>query len=116
WEDEEWRNKFRVQPVQTWLAAEALVLLWIPTPLLGAGLVQLADWGFDYAGMLAWKKCKDDLEDPSLYGECEFMLLGKVGFVKPSSLLRQNLYEAAAGLGKYKPQGFRRILHSAGFL
>lgn len=116
WEDEEWRNKFRIQPVQTWLAAEALVLLWIPMPLLGTGLVLLADWGFDYAGTLAWKMSKDDLESPSLYGQCEFVLVGKIGCVKPPSLLRHNHYEAAGSGGNYKPQGFRRLLYGAGFL
>jgi len=114
WEDKEYQKKLRELPVQSWMAPEALLLLWIPASLLGTGLILLGHWGFDQAGMLAWRKLKDDLEEPSLYGECEFMLIGKAGEVKPSGLLRHNLYGAAASLGDYKPQGFRRIFGHAG--
>lgn len=116
WEDHTWtQEKIREMPVQKWAASEALLLLWIPMSQLPPGLILLGQWGFAYAGILVWRKLKDDLEDPSLYGEGEFMLLGKMGDVKPSGLLRQNVYEAGAGRGPYKPRGFRRIFEYAGY-
>jgi N6-adenosine-specific RNA methylase IME4 len=92
WDDKDWtQTKIKEMPVQTWTAPEALVPLWIPMSLLPSGLILLSLWGFDYAGMLVWRKLKDDLEDTSLYGECEFMLVGKIGQAKLSTLLLQNV-------------------------
>jgi len=96
------------------LAPEALVLLWTPMSLLTSGLVLLGLWGFEYRGIIAWKKPKDELEDFGMYGQCEFALVGTCGSVRPTLLLQQNLCEAKESAGVYKPQGFRKLLGVVG--
>lgn len=114
WDDAAMREEAKKISIWPALAPEALVLLWTPMSLLTSGLILLGLWGFEYRGIIAWKKPKDELEDPGMYGQCEFALAGVCGGVNPSLLLQQNLCEARASLGGYKPQGFRKMLGVVG--
>jgi hypothetical protein len=117
WQDKDYpQSQIREMAIQKIIAPEALMLMWAPSQLVPSVLIMLGHWGFEFAGMLAWKKFKDEIEQPSMYGECEFMLVGKIGDVKPTMLLRENLFEVGASPGGYKPQGFRRILGHAALM
>lgn len=115
WEEQSWSlDSTRDAPIKNWSAQDALLLLWVPNALLPDGLLMVRDWGFDYVGLLTWRKPKDEVNNFLPCCECEYMLICKGGIANASHLLRNMLYEGPADAGGYKPQGFRKILAGAG--
>ena len=115
WEGKNWSlERVRDLPVEKRVAADALLLLWAPAALLPDLLVVLKKWGFAYAGLLTWKKPVDDGYWHRAH--CEYMLVGKRGTVKNAYLLQHTLYEGALSDGDYKPDAFRVLLLTAGFI
>lgn len=115
WEDEHWfLDRIKDVPVNKWVARDALILLWVPNRSLPEGMLVLGEWGFDYAGILAWKKPGDQIGTFYSTSICEYMLIGKVGTAKTETLLRNVLYEGPASGGGYKPLAFRSMLGGAG--
>jgi N6-adenosine-specific RNA methylase IME4 len=115
WEDERWfLDRIKDVPVINWVAKDALILLWVPNGALPEGLLVLGEWGFEYAGLLAWKKPKDRVDTFYPTSTCEYMLIGKVGTVKTEQLLRNVLYEGPASAGGYRPPEFRAMLGAQG--
>jgi N6-adenosine-specific RNA methylase IME4 len=117
WEDKTWPlERVRGLPVEKWAAPNALLLMWVAVPVLPDALLLLRTWGFECAGLLAWRKPKDDLEGYWFRCDCEFMLVGKRGSAKTSYLLRHSLYEGSYSDGGYKPEAFRGLLLNAGLV
>ena len=117
WEDKAWPlEKVRDLSVEKWVAPEAFMLMWVPVLKIPDGLLILRTWGFDYAGLLAWRKPKDSLEGYWLRSECEFILAATRGTPKTSYLLRHTFYEGSYSEGNCKPQAFRKLLMDAGYV
>ena len=115
WDDQHWfLDRLRELPVINWVEEDALLLLWVPVHRLPQGLLVMGEWGFDYAGLLAWRKSPEQVERFMARSVCEYMLVGRIGSVQTSHILRNMLYEGPDGAMGYKPQEFRSILAGAG--
>jgi N6-adenosine-specific RNA methylase IME4 len=117
WDSTTWPlERMRGLPLEKWAAPDALLLMWVPVALVPDALLLLEIWKFEYEGLLAWRKPKDDLEGYWFRCDCEFILIGKRGSVKTTYLFRHTLYEGSRSEGSYKPEGFRRLLLDSGCL
>ena len=115
WEEKNWSlNSTRDLAIRNWAAEGALLLLWAPNALLADGLSVMREWGFTYAGLIAWRKPNGEIENLLPCSVCEYMIIGRKGSVKVDHLFRNMLYDGPASGGGYKPQAFRRILGGAG--
>jgi len=117
WEDKGWPiEKVRGLPVEKWVAPDALMMMFVPVDILPDTLLLLRTWGFEYAGLVAWRKPKDYLEGYWWRSHCEYILIGKRGAAKTASLLRHTLYEGSYSKEEYKPQAFRSLLSNSGLV
>jgi N6-adenosine-specific RNA methylase IME4 len=114
WEDEAWPfERIIALPVGPAVAAEALMLMWVPMRLLPDGLLLLRAWGFEYGGLLTFRKPKDEVDVCWYRSQCENLLVGKRGTVRNCYLLRHTLYEGPDTGCAFKPEGFRTLLSMA---
>jgi N6-adenosine-specific RNA methylase IME4 len=114
WEDEAWPfERIIALPVGPAVAAEALMLMWVPMRLVPDGLLLLRAWGFEYGGLLTFRKPKDELDVCWYRSQCENLLVGKRGTVRNCYLLRHTLYEGPDTGRAFKPEGFRTLLSMA---
>jgi len=117
WESEQWPlEKIRGLPVEKWAAEDALLLMWAPMALVPDALLLLRVWKFDYAGLLMWRKQNENIDAYWFACNGEFLLVAKRGVAKTSYLLRHTIYDGARTEGEYKPEGFRSLLLTAGFI
>ncbi|HLZ88100.1 MAG TPA: MT-A70 family methyltransferase [Puia sp.] len=115
WGEENWfLDRIRELPVINLVEENALLLLWVPASLVPQGLLVLGEWGFEYAGLLTWRKSPDRVERFPAHSICEYMLVGKLGSVQTDKVLRNMLYEGPETSASYKPQEFRSIFGGAG--
>jgi N6-adenosine-specific RNA methylase IME4 len=89
-------------------------LLWVPATRLAHGLLVLGEWGFNYAGLLTWRKSPERVDKFFTNSVCEYMLVGYVGSVQTSRVMRNMLYEGPSGAAGYRPQEFREIFGAEG--
>jgi len=115
WEDKDCPiERVRGLPVEKWSAQDALMLMWVPVMALPDVLLIMRTWGFDYAGLLVWRRPKDYLEGYWWRSHCEYLLVGKRGAIKADSLIKNTLYEGSYCNKDFRPQGFRALLANAG--
>ncbi|HET6256694.1 MAG TPA: hypothetical protein VFE32_21645 [Puia sp.] len=114
WEDEAWPfERILALPVGPAVADEAFLLMWTPMRSLPDGLLLLEAWGFEYAGLLAYRKPTSEVDVCWYRSQCEYLLVGKRGTVKNCYLLRHTLYEGPDIGRGFKPEGFRTLLSMA---
>lgn len=115
WEGTNWSVKrVRDLPVGKRAAADALLLIWAPMEKLPDVLQVLGTWGFEYAGLLTWRKLNE--YDDRYLSHGEYMLIGKKGTVNTSFLLRYTIHEPLFMDAEYKPKTFRSKLLLSGHI
>lgn len=98
--------EMNIQPI---CEKDAVLFLWATVPLMPEAFVTLSAWGFTYKTMLTWKKTGLGL-GYWYRGQCEHLLVGVRGKVKPFRMQRVNFYEAKAGKHSAKPDYFRQLI------
>lgn len=109
-------EKIRGLPVEKWAGQDALLLMWMPVELLPDVLLLLRVWRFEYSGLLVWRKPNDFLTGFWHACQCEFILVAKRGTIKTSYLFQHAIYDGSRSEGSYKPEAFRALLLTAGFI
>jgi N6-adenosine-specific RNA methylase IME4 len=111
WEDENWpASRVMALPVREVMQEKSLAAVWVRKPLLPAGLALLDHWGFQYAGLLAWKKPQEETDGFWFRGHCELMLIGIRGSVDLEYLERHSLFESPESEIGTRPDHFRFLL------
>jgi N6-adenosine-specific RNA methylase IME4 len=116
WEADDWcETDTSLLPIRNLAAADSILMLWAPNALLDDALAIMQRWDFFYAGLIAWRKPKVEIDTAFLCDVCEYMLIGRQGSVKTDHLFRNMLYDGPATRGGYKPQAFRQLFKAAGY-
>ena len=111
-------------PVPEITEKDAVLFLWVTVPLLPEGLATLAAWGFEYKTMITWRKIMSLGMGYWFRGQCEHLILGVKGKVKPFRQQRANFfesevfevdecYQSKAGRHSQKPHHFRSLITEA---
>lgn len=111
-------------PVHDITERNAVCFMWVTVPLLPEGLKALNEWGFTYKTMITWRKIMSLGMGYWFRGQCEHLILGVKGKVKPFRQQRANFYESEvfemdecyqSKVGKHsqKPHYFREMISKA---
>jgi N6-adenosine-specific RNA methylase IME4 len=100
-------------PVKALCCRNAVLFLWVTVPLMPEGLSVLSAWGFRYKTMLTWRKIMSQGMGFWFRGQCEHLLLGVRGRVKPFRIQRANFYQCRAARHSQKPDYFRQLVAEA---
>lgn len=111
-------------PVPDITEINAVCFMWVTVPLLPEGLATLKAWGFEYKTMITWRKIMSLGMGFWFRGQCEHLVLGVKGKVKPFRQQKSNFYESEVfeldecyqgRVGKHsqKPHYFRELINSA---
>lgn len=104
----------------------AVLFLWATVPLLPEAFATMKAWGFEYKTMLTWRKIMSMGMGYYFRGQCEHLLVGVKGYVKPFRQQVCNYYESEydlkegeqvhqckAGKHSQKPAHFRELINKA---
>lgn len=102
----------------------AILFLWVTVPLLPEGLECMRRWGFTYKTKITWRKIMSLGMGFWFRGQCEDLLIGVRGKVKPFRQQKTNFYESEvfeldechqckAGRHSQKPHHFRELISTA---
>lgn len=107
-------------PIQEITDKNAVCFMWITVPLLPEGLSTLSAWGFQYKTMITWRKIMSLGMGYWFRGQCEHLVLGVRGKVKPFRQQTANYWEtpydmgdvhqSKAGRHSQKPSYFRDLI------
>jgi N6-adenosine-specific RNA methylase IME4 len=111
-------------PIHDIIEKNAVLFLWVTVPLLPEGMAVLTSWGFKYKTMITWRKIMSLGMGYWFRGQCEHLLLGVRGKVKPFRQQVANFYssdefdidecyQSKAGKHSQKPQYFRELIEKA---
>lgn len=104
---------------------DAVCFIWVTVPLLPEGLETMKAWGFKYKTMITWRKIMSQGMGFWFRGQCEHLILGVKGKVKPFRQQRCNYYESdydlddikiyqsKVGMHSQKPHHFRELISKA---
>lgn len=111
-------------PIPEITEKNAVCFLWVTVPLLPEGLQVLKSWGFEYKTMITWRKIMSLGMGFWFRGQCEHLVLGVKGKVKPFRQQKSNFYESEVfeldecyqskvGRHSQKPHHFRELINNA---
>lgn len=100
-------------PVKQLSDKNAVCFIWVTVPLLPEGLEVLKAWGFKYKTMLTWRKVLSMGMGYWFRGQCEHVIVGVRGKVKPFRLQKSNFYQCRVGKHSQKPSYFRELISKA---
>lgn len=102
----------------------SVLFLWATVPLMPEAMQVLKSWGFTYKTMITWRKIMSQGMGNWFRGQCEHLLLGVKGTVKPFRQQVSNFYESEefeldecyqhkVGRHSQKPHHFRELISKA---
>lgn len=97
-------------PVEAIAAPNAVLFLWVTTPMLPEGLQVLSAWGFRYKTMLIWRKLMSLGMGYWFRGQTEQLLVGLRGHVQPFRSQKPNTHQSTAEAHSHKPAYFRSLI------
>lgn len=97
-------------PVARFASRDSILFLWATVPLLPDALTVMQAWGFRYKTAITWHKTGRMGIGYWFRGECEHLLVGTRGKVKPFRSTLPNHVEAPILRHSEKPQVFRHII------
>lgn len=100
-------------PINEMTEKDAVCFMWVTVPLLPEGLAALQAWGFTYKTMITWRKIMSMGMGYWFRGQCEHLILGVKGKVKPFRLQKANFHQSKAGKHSQKPHYFRELISKA---
>jgi len=100
-------------PVSQIASPDSVLFLWSTVPLLPDALGVLKAWGFSYKTMITWHKTGRLGLGYWFRGECEHLLVGIRGKVRPFRCQLPNFVEAPAMKHSEKPPLFRQIVEQS---
>jgi site-specific DNA-methyltransferase (adenine-specific) len=100
-------------PIKELADKNAVCFIWVTVPLLPEGLATLEAWGFKYKTMLTWRKVMSMGMGYWFRGQCEHLILGVRGKVKPFRKQTANFYQCKSGKHSQKPAYFRDLISQA---
>ena len=111
-------------PIHDITEKNCVCFLWATVPLLPEAMATLKAWGFEYKTMITWRKIMSLGMGYWFRGQCEHLLLGVKGKVKPFRQQQANFYESQifeldecyqSKVGKHsqKPEHFRLLISKA---
>lgn len=100
-------------PVKDITEKNSVLFLWATVPLMPEAFATLEAWGFKYKTMLTWRKVMSLGMGYWFRGQCEHLLLGVKGNVKPFRMQKANFYESKTGEHSQKPHHFRNMIAEA---
>jgi N6-adenosine-specific RNA methylase IME4 len=106
-------NEIMQLPIKDLCQKNAVCFMWVTVPLLPVGLQALDAWGFGYKTMLTWKKGNSLGMGFWFRGQCEHLVLGIRGKVKPFRIQAPNFYQCKPGKHSQKPHYFRALIEQA---
>lgn len=106
-------NDIYSMPVKEMCDKSAVLFLWVTVPLLPECMAVLDAWGFKYKTMLTWRKVMSLGMGYWFRGQCEHLILGVRGKVKPFYMQKANFYQCRAGKHSEKPHYFRELIMDA---
>lgn len=104
---------------------DAVCFLWVTVPLLVEGLDTLKSWGFKYKTKITWRKIMSLGMGYWFRGQCEDLLVGVKGKVKPFrqqvpnfhqseyDIINDHVFQSKAGRHSQKPHHFRELISTA---
>lgn len=98
-------------PVRERAAADAVLFLWVPSPLLPDGLQVMSAWSFTYKASFVWDKIRHNLGHYNSVRH-EFLLLGTRGSCLPDTnkLLDSVISVERTAVHSQKPEQFRQLI------
>jgi N6-adenosine-specific RNA methylase IME4 len=100
-------------PVPELCEKNGVLFLWATVPLMPEAMRVMDAWGFKYKTMLTWRKVMSLGMGYWFRGQCEHLLLGVKGKVKPFYMQVPNFYQCRAGKHSEKPHYFRELIVTA---
>lgn len=100
-------------PIVDLVADNAVCFLWATVPLLPEAMTVLIRWGFEYKTMITWRKIMSTGMGFWFRGQCEHLILGVRGKVKPFRMQTANFYQSKTGKHSQKPHYFRELISKA---
>jgi N6-adenosine-specific RNA methylase IME4 len=100
-------------PISELCDKNAVCFMWATVPLMPEAFATLSAWGFEYKTMLTWRKIMSMGMGYWFRGQCEHLLLGVKGKVKPFRMQVANHYQSKAGKHSQKPHYFRELISKA---
>src|ERR1700733_14617880 len=102
-----------MMPVRGLCDKNAVCFLWATVPLMPEAIKTLSNWGFEYKTMLTWRKVMSLGMGYWFRGQCEHLLLGVRGKVKPFRMQVSNFHQTKVGKHSQKPHYFRTLIETA---
>jgi N6-adenosine-specific RNA methylase IME4 len=100
-------------PIADLTEKNAVLFVWATVPLMPEAFAVMGSWGFSYKTMLTWRKVMSLGMGYWFRGQCEHLLLGVKGKVKPFYMQVPNFYQCKAGRHSEKPHYFRELIATA---
>jgi site-specific DNA-methyltransferase (adenine-specific) len=100
-------------PIKEITEKDAVCFLWATVPLMPEAFETLNAWGFQYKTMLTWRKIMSLGMGFWFRGQCEHLLLGVKGKVKPFRMQVSNFHQTKVGKHSQKPHYFRELISKA---
>ena len=100
-------------PVLNICAKNAVLFIWVTTPILPDVFDVLKAWGFKYKTTITWGKIRSPAPGYWFRGVTEHLILAVRGRVKAFRSMQKNLVQLKAGAHSAKPDEFRYIIEEA---
>lgn len=99
-------------PVKDWAEDNAVLFLWVTSPMLAKSFQVISAWGFEYKALFVWDKVKHNMGHYNLV-RCELLLICTRGACQPD---KQQLFDSVQTIerGKHseKPVEFYDIIET----
>jgi len=91
----------------------SVLFLWATVPLLPEAFTVMNAWGFKYKTMITWRKIMSLGMGFWWRGQCEHLLVGIKGKIKPFRMQEPNFIQAKVERHSQKPELFRELIDRA---
>lgn len=100
-------------PIRKLVAKDAVLFLWVTTPLLPECFEVLKAWGFKYKTMITWRKIMSLGLGYWFRGQTEHVLVASKGNIKAFRLQEANFIQCKSEKHSKKPEIFRELINRA---
>lgn len=103
-------DDIKAMPVADLCQKDAVLFLWTTVPMLPDALEVVKAWGFKYKTLITWRKVRSLGMGFWFRGQCEHLILGVRGGVKPFRSQKVNFHQSTVLEHSRKPDYFRKLI------